>query len=137
MMVKVALRCSIDTNTRGLGTVTINLSSSRTAYFKDLKSSNVQDANERGSLSLGLVQSFIDSQHQPAEHPLVRGFGQSLDCKLSLLLSLGLLHIVPANLDTENNPMTYCDTQVIITCKSPHLINLHLIWIKKWKPNTR
>lgn len=72
--------------------------SERRPYLKDLKSSNVKDSDEGGSLSLGLVQSFVNSHHQPAEHPLIGGFGQSLDSKLSLLLSLGLLDIVPANL---------------------------------------
>ncbi|TNN83702.1 hypothetical protein EYF80_006220 [Liparis tanakae] len=36
----------------------------------------------------------IDPQDQPAEHPLVRGFGQSLDSKLRLLLGLGLLDVL-------------------------------------------
>lgn len=74
-------------------------------YLKDLKSSDIQDTNERGSLPLGLIQGLIDSHDQPAEHPLVGGFGQSLDCKLGLLLSLGLLHIVPTNLEKGTGHM--------------------------------
>lgn len=68
-------------------------------YLEDLKAGDVQDADEGRSLALGLVQSFVDAHDQPAEHPLVRGFGQSLDGKLRLLLRLRLLHVVAAHLD--------------------------------------
>ena len=67
-------------------------------YLKDLEASNVKDANEGSPLSLGLVQGFVDPHDQPAEHPLIGGFGQGLHCKLCLLLGLGFLHIVPAHL---------------------------------------
>ena len=67
-------------------------------YLKDLKASDIEDADEGGSLSLGLVQSLIDPEHQAAEHSLVRSFGQSLNSKLCLLLSLSLLDVVPTNL---------------------------------------
>lgn len=33
------------------------------SYLKDLKPSNVQDANERGSLSLSAVQGSVDAVH--------------------------------------------------------------------------
>lgn len=49
-------------------------------------------------MPLGLVQRLIDPEHQPAEHPLIRSFGQSLDGKLRLLLGLSLLDIVSTNL---------------------------------------
>lgn len=56
----------------------------RGAHFKDLEASDVQDADERGALPLGLVQSLVDAQHQPAEHSLVGGLGQGLDGKVRL-----------------------------------------------------
>lgn len=67
-------------------------------YLKDLKASDIEDADEGGSLSLGLVQSLIDPEHQAAEHSLIRSFGQSLNSKLCLLLSLSLLDVVSTNL---------------------------------------
>lgn len=69
-------------------------------YLEDLEAGDVQDADEGRSLALGLVQGFVDAHDEPAEHPLVRGFGQSLHSKLGLLLRLRLLHVVPAHLDT-------------------------------------
>lgn len=50
-------------------------------YFK---SSDVQDADERGSLSLPAVQGSVDPVDQPSEQTLVRGFGQGLNGKVSL-----------------------------------------------------
>lgn len=69
-----------------------------TPYLKDLKASNIEDADEGGSLSLGLVQRLIDPEHQAAEHSLIGSFGQSLNSKLCLLLSLSLLDVVSTNL---------------------------------------
>lgn len=69
-------------------------------YLKDLKAGDVQDADEGRSLSLGLVQSFVDPHDEPAEHPLVRGLGQGLHSKLRLFLSLGLLNVVSTDLDS-------------------------------------
>lgn len=55
-----------------------------TLYLKDLKSSNVQDSQERGPLPVGLVQGFVHTAEDPAEKALVRGLGQSLDGKVGL-----------------------------------------------------
>lgn len=79
------------------------LRASPTPYLKDLKASDVEDADEGGSLSLGLVQSLVDPEHQAAEHPLVGSFGQSLDSKLGLLLSLSLLDVVSTDLRGNKN----------------------------------
>lgn len=67
-------------------------------HLKDLKASDVEDADEGGSLPLGLVQSLVDPEDQAAEHSLIRSFGQSLNSKLCLLLSLSLLDVVSTNL---------------------------------------
>lgn len=52
--------------------------------LEDFKSSDVQDADERGSLPLPAVQSSVDPVDQPSEQTLVRGFGQGLNGKVSL-----------------------------------------------------
>lgn len=54
------------------------------AHIKDLEAGDVQDPDEGGALALGLVQSLVDAQHQPAEHALVGGLGQGLDGKVGL-----------------------------------------------------
>lgn len=107
-------------------------------HLKDLKSSDIQDADKGGSLSLCLVQRLIDPHHQPAEHPLVRGFGQSLDGKLSLLLRLRLLHIVPANLQNkysnvilryrDNHPAELSTSLNRKTCKNSDGVVSHYKW---------
>lgn len=53
-------------------------------YLKNLEASNVKDSNEGCTLSLGLIQSLVDPHHQPPEHPLVSGFGQCFNGKISL-----------------------------------------------------
>lgn len=80
----------------------------RRSYLKDLKPSDIEDADEGGSLPLGLVQRLIDPEHQPAEHPLIRSFGQSLDGKLRLLLGLSLLDIVSTNLQKPKQGESSC-----------------------------
>ena len=40
--------------------------------LEDLEAGNVKHANEEVPASL-CVQSLVDSQHQPLEHPLVHG----------------------------------------------------------------
>lgn len=54
------------------------------AHIEDLEAGNVQDPDEGGALPLGLVQSLVDAQHQPAEHAFVGGLGQGLNGKVSL-----------------------------------------------------
>lgn len=68
-------------------------------HLKNLKASNVQDANEGCSLSFSLVQSLVYSHDKPAEHPFICGLGQGFHSKFCLLLSLGLLNIVSAHFD--------------------------------------
>lgn len=54
--------------------------------LKNLKSSDIQDSDERRPLPFGPVQSFIDTVNQPAEEPLVGSFCQSFYCKVCLEL---------------------------------------------------
>lgn len=53
-------------------------------YLKNLKASNVKDSNEGCTLSLGLIQSLVDAHNQPPEHPLISGFSQCFNGKISL-----------------------------------------------------
>ena len=69
------------------------------ANLENLKAGNVQDADERGSLALCPVEGFVDAVHEPAEQPLICGFGKGLHGELCLLLRLGLLHVVTTHLD--------------------------------------
>ena len=52
--------------------------------LENLKTSNVQDANEGCPLSFGSVQSFVNAMDQPAEQTLICGFSQGLNSKVSL-----------------------------------------------------
>ena len=45
-------------------------------HLKDLKTRNVQDADEELTGQLG-VQRLVDPRHQPSEQPVVGGLGQS------------------------------------------------------------
>ena len=45
-------------------------------YLKDLKTRNVQDADEELTGQLG-VQRLVDPRHQPSEQPVISGLGQS------------------------------------------------------------
>lgn len=56
-------------------------------YLKNFKSSNIQDSNERCSLTFGPVQSFIDAMNEPAKEPLVGSFCQCFYCKICLQLN--------------------------------------------------
>lgn len=58
-------------------------------YLKDFKSSNIQNSNERRSLSFGPVQSFVNAVNKPAEEALVGGFCQSFHCKVCLEMQTG------------------------------------------------
>lgn len=53
-------------------------------HLKDLEASDVQDADERGALAFGPVQSLVDAMDEPAEQPLVCRLGQSFNSKVSL-----------------------------------------------------
>lgn len=52
--------------------------------LENLKTCNVQNTNEGGSLPFGSVQSFINAVDEPAEKTLVCCFAQSLNSKVSL-----------------------------------------------------
>lgn len=54
------------------------------SYLENLKTCNVQDADEGGTLSFGPVQSSVNAMNQPAEQTLVCGFSQSLHSKVRL-----------------------------------------------------
>jgi len=53
-------------------------------HLKDLKASDVQDAEEEGGLPLALVQRLVDPSQDPPEQPLVHRLGQRLNGKISL-----------------------------------------------------
>lgn len=53
-------------------------------HLKDLKASDIQDADERRPLPFGPVQSLVDAVDQPAEQPLICCLGQSFNSKVSL-----------------------------------------------------
>jgi hypothetical protein len=55
---------------------------------KDLKSGNVEDADERGALALGAVQGPVDPRHDPLEEALEHGLGDGLHGKLDLFLKI-------------------------------------------------
>lgn len=73
----------------------------KSTNLKDLKPSNIQDAQERGTLAFGFVQSLIDTGQDAAEQTLIHGFGQSLHRKVSLLFGLGFLHHLSAHFDAR------------------------------------
>lgn len=66
-----------------------NLSRDMSLYLEDLEASNVQDANEGGSLAFGPVQGFVDAVHEPAEQALVGGLCQGFHCKVRLQTQTG------------------------------------------------
>lgn len=53
-------------------------------HLKDLKASDIQDAQEGRRLSLTLVQRLVDSGQDPAEQTIIHRLCQSLHCKISL-----------------------------------------------------
>lgn len=55
-----------------------------TLYLKDLKSSDVQDPQERSPLPVGLVQGFVHTAEYPAEKALIGGLSQSFYGKVGL-----------------------------------------------------
>lgn len=65
--------------------------------MEDLKTSNVQNANETGSLSLGPIQRSIDSADNPLEKSLIKSFGNGFHSKFDLLLGLSLGDVISAH----------------------------------------
>lgn len=53
-------------------------------HLKDLKTSDVQDADERRPLPFGPVQRLVDAMDEPTEQPLICRLGQSLNGKVGL-----------------------------------------------------
>lgn len=53
-------------------------------HLKDLKASDIQDADERSPLTFGPVQGFVDAVNQPAEEALVGRLGEGLNGEISL-----------------------------------------------------
>ncbi len=45
------------------------------AYLENLKTSNVEDANERSSVVDAAVEGLVDASYNPLEHSLVDGLG--------------------------------------------------------------
>lgn len=62
-------------------------------HLKDLKASDIQDAQEGRRLSLTLVQCLVDSGQDPAEQTFVHRLRQSLHCKINLEEEDGLFCI--------------------------------------------
>lgn len=54
------------------------------SHLKDLKASDVEDSQEGGSLTFGLVQCLVDSGQDPAEQTLKHSFSQGFGGKVSL-----------------------------------------------------
>lgn len=54
------------------------------SHLEYFKTCDVQNTNEGCSLALGTVQRPVDPMHQPAEEPLIGGFGQSFHSKVGL-----------------------------------------------------
>ncbi len=54
--------------------------------LENLKASDIQDANEAGSLSLGAIQWPVDPGDDPLEQALVHGLANGLDGELNLFL---------------------------------------------------
>lgn len=61
-------------------------------HLKDLKTSNIQDSYEVLARKGG-VQGPIDPSHQPLEHAVVGGFGQSADGVVDLPNASGNTHV--------------------------------------------
>lgn len=55
----------------------------RSTYFKDLKPSDVQDSYEVLAWQ-GSIQGPVDTSHEPFEHAVICGFGQSADSIVNL-----------------------------------------------------
>lgn len=53
-------------------------------HLKDLKASDIEDADERRPLAFGPVQGLVDAVDQPAEQPLICCLGQGFNSKVSL-----------------------------------------------------
>ena len=53
-------------------------------HLKDLKTSNIQDTDERRPLAFGSVQSLVDAVDQPAEQTLICCLGQGFNSEVSL-----------------------------------------------------
>ena len=51
---------------------------------KYFKTSNIEDADERSSLTLGAVQRPVDSHDDPLEEPLIESLADGLHSKLAL-----------------------------------------------------
>lgn len=71
-----------------------------TVEIKDLKASNIQNANEASTLSFGSVQRPVDPGDNPFEEPFVGGLWKCFDGKFHLLLGLSFGDKVTAHLDS-------------------------------------
>ena len=68
-------------------------------YQEDLKSSNIENTNERSALSLASIQWLVDSLHDPLEHALIDRFGYGFNSKLHLFFVLSFGHKVTAHFE--------------------------------------
>lgn len=53
-------------------------------HGKDFKTSNIEDADERGTLALGAVQRAIDAHHNPFKETFVQSLANGFHCKFTL-----------------------------------------------------
>ena len=58
----------------------------KAVQLEDLKTGDIKDSNEGGSLTLGSVQRPVDPHHDPLEQPLVHGLADGLNGELDLFL---------------------------------------------------
>ena len=86
----------------------------KTIQIENLKTRNVQNSDEAesivsmkvplitrenkpGPLPLGPIQGLVDPRADPLEESLVGCFADGFNCKLYLLLALGLSHVISPN----------------------------------------
>lgn len=60
-------------------------------HMEDLKTSNIEDADEGRAFSLASVQTFVDSSDKPFEKPFVHRFGESFHGEFNLRKSISRL----------------------------------------------
>lgn len=53
-------------------------------HLKDLKTSDIKNANERGPLTFRPVQGFVDAMNQPTKESLIGCLSKGFNSKVSL-----------------------------------------------------
>jgi len=96
-------------------------------HLKYFKTSHIQNANKRCSLSFCTIKRAVDAVHQPPEHTFITSFRNSLHCKLNLFFCLGLGNKVTTNFDARPKECLghLCHTQ---TQKMSNLLCHGVVW---------